>query len=168
MEILFETERIAFIRPNTIYAEDYLRNMNNPVIYDFIANEHEEDYTLEQEIDWVNRHQEDNTFTMIDRNTREFIGNCGFNEIENSIGTIGIMIDPNFQNVGLGTEAITFLINYGFNMLNLDEIRLIVFSHNQRAIRCYRRLGFKEYQRIENVCQRDGNEIADIYMRLIR
>ena len=142
--------------------------MNNPVIYDFIANEHEEDYTLEQEIDWVNRHQEDNTFTMIDRNTREFIGNCGFNEIENNIGTIGIMIDPIFQNVGLGTEAITFLINYGFNMLNLDEIRLIVFSHNQRAIRCYRRLGFEEYQRIENVCQRDGNEIADIYMRLTR
>ena len=168
MEVLFETNRISFIRPNINYVEDYLRNINNPAIYSYLFNEHNEDFTLEQEIDWVERHQEDYTFTLIDRETQSFIGNCGFNEIENNIGTIGIMLDPNYQNIGLGTEAIRELINIGFNILNLGEIRLIVFSDNERAIRCYRRLGFKEYQRVENVVQRNNEEIADIYMRLTR
>ncbi|MBQ8193685.1 MAG: GNAT family N-acetyltransferase [Bacilli bacterium] len=168
MEVLFETNRMLFIRPNINYVEDYLRNINNPVIYNYLFNEHDEDITLEQEIDWVERHQEDYTFTLIDRQTNEFIGNCGFNEIENNIRTIGIMLDPKYQNIGLGTEAIRELINIGFNTLNLDEIRLIVFSDNERAIRCYRRLGFEEYQRVENVIQRNNEEISDIYMRLTR
>lgn len=167
MEVLYQTERISFIRPNIDYVEDYYRNINNPLIYSFLFNEYY-GFTLDDEINWINRHQEDYTFTMIDRETNNFIGNCSYNEIENNIGTIGIAIDPNYQNIGLGTEAITELIRIGFNELNLDEVRLIVFSDNERAIRCYQRLGFEEYQRVENVIQRNGNEIADIYMRLTR
>ena len=54
------------------------------------------------------------------------------------------------------------------NILNLEEIRLIVFSHNERAIRCYQRLGFEEYNRITAVTTRNNHPVDDIYMRLRR
>ena len=116
---------------------------------------------------WIERHQNDYTYTMITENG-EFIGNCNYNEIENGSGEIGIFISPRFQDIGLGTEAITELIRIGFNELNLEEIRLVVFSHNERAIRCYRRLGFEEYNRITAVTTRNNNPVDDIYMRLRR
>jgi RimJ/RimL family protein N-acetyltransferase len=56
----------------------------------------------------------------------------------------------------------------GFENLNLEEIRLVVYSHNARAIRVYQRLGFKEYERNIGVARRGNQGIDDIYMRLRR
>jgi len=44
---------------------------------------------------------------------------------------------------GYGGEAVTLLLDYGFNILNLNSVQLGVFAFNQRAIRCYERIGFK-------------------------
>ena len=141
--------------------------MNNPEINTYLQNE-QEGTTREGTISWIERHQQDYTFSMINRSTGEFIGNCSLHDIENRSGEIGIFIAPNFQDIGLGTEAITELIRIGFFELNLDEIRLIVLSHNDRAIRCYRRLGFEEYNRITAVATRSNEPVDDIYMRLRR
>jgi len=48
---------------------------------------------------------------------------------------------------GYGTEALALLLDYGFNLLNLNSIELGVFAFNSRAIASYRRLGFKEIGR---------------------
>ena len=56
----------------------------------------------------------------------------------------------------------------GFEELNLNEIRLVVFSHNERAIRCYKKLGFTEYKRESDVARRKNQVIDDIYMVLRR
>ena len=141
--------------------------MNNPEINTYLQNE-QEGTTREGTISWIERHQQDYTFSMINRSTGEFIGNCSLHDIENGSGEIGIYIAPNFQDIGLGTEAITELIRIGFFELNLEEIRLIVLSHNERAIRCYRRLGFEEYNRITAVAIRNNEPVDDIYMRLRR
>ncbi len=141
--------------------------MNNPNISTFIQNE-PTIMTHEQSSSWIERHQNDLTFSMIDRNTEELIGNCSLHDIENNTATLGILIGENYQNQGLGTEALTFLIRYCFQTLNLDEIRLIVFSHNQRAIHVYENLGFREYNRITAVTTRNNEPIDDIYMRLTR
>lgn len=167
METVMETERIRFIRPNVQYVQDMIATLNNPDVSTFLSNT-EFNLTEEDEIEWVSRHQEDYTFSMISKDTNEFIGNCGFNEINDNNGVIGIFLSPRFQNIGLGTEAITELIRFGFEDLNLDEIRLVVFSHNERAIRCYQRLGFREYKRDFDVARRSNQAIDDIYMRLRR
>ena len=42
------------------------------------------------------------------------------------------------------TDAITTLLKFGFNTLNLYNINLWVKSFNDRAIACYKKCGFKE------------------------
>ncbi len=141
--------------------------MNNPNISTFIQDE-PSTMTNEESNSWIERHQNDFTFSMINKNTEELIGNCSLHDIKNSTATLGILIGEKFQNQGLGTEALTFLIRYSFQILNLKEIRLIVFSHNERAIHVYQNLGFREYNRITAVTTRNNKPIDDIYMRLTR
>ncbi len=167
METIMETERIRFIRPDVRYVEDMISTINNPEVASLISNR-TEDYTMEDEIGWINENQDTYNFSMITRDTEEYIGNCGFDDVDGISGEIGIFLNPRFQNVGLGTEAITELIRFGFEELDLEEIRLIVYSHNERAIRCYQRLGFREYRRVSDVGMRNNQSIDDIYMRLRR
>ena len=61
---------------------------------------------------------------------------------------------------------INALINYGYNKLNLDEIYAIVFSDNVRSLTCMKELGFVEYDRDENVLERNGISVDDVYLRL--
>lgn len=141
--------------------------MNNPEINSYIQDE-QEGTTLEESISWINRHQQDFTFAMINRINQEFIGNCSIHDIENNTCEIGLFITPRYQNNGLGREVIRRLILIGFEELNLEEIRLVVFSHNQRAIHVYENLGFREYNRVTAVTTRDNEPVDDIYMRLTR
>ena len=55
------------------------------------------------------------------------------------------------------------MMEYGFNVLGLDEIYSIVFSDNIRSINCMVQLGFEEYNRDKNVTERNGNQIDDVY-----
>ena len=48
---------------------------------------------------------------------------------------------------GYGTEALTLLLDYGFNILSLRSVMLGVFSFNEQAIECYRKVGFREIGR---------------------
>ena len=50
--------------PNRNYLEHYYNNMNNPEINTFLQND-QEGSTLEESISWIDRHQEDYTFSMI-------------------------------------------------------------------------------------------------------
>ncbi len=167
MDIIFSSERMDFIRPSEEFVYEYMMLMNNPDVYGFLTD-NENNFSLEDEAEWVRRHQDDYTFTFINRETGEFIGNGGFNEIESGSGEIGIVITPTCQNNHYGTEAIEALIQFGFEVLNLREITLIVYSHNERAIHCYSNVGFEEYHRVSNVRTVNGEEIDDIYMRLRR
>jgi len=65
-------------------------------------------------------------------------------------------------------DIINGLIDYGFNILNLNEIYAIVFSDNFRSLNCIQGLGFVEYDREENVLERNGNKVDDIYLSLKR
>lgn len=59
--------------------------------------------------------------------------------------TFGIIIgDKKYWNKGYGSEAAKLILNYGFKKLKLHRIDLDVYTYNPRAIKVYKRLGFKE------------------------
>jgi RimJ/RimL family protein N-acetyltransferase len=69
---------------------------------------------------------------------------------------------------GYGTEATRLVVDEAFDNLDLGEIRLEVFSHNERAIAAYRRVGFAvSGEHVEWVPAKQ-TELRVIEMRLTR
>ncbi|KUI59116.1 putative N-acetyltransferase YoaA [Cytospora mali] len=71
-----------------------------------------------------------------------------------SIGTahhrsanISIDVLPEYQRKGYGSEAINWIIEWGFQFHGLHRIGIESFSHNEDAGRLYERLGFVPEQR---------------------
>lgn len=167
MEILYQTERINFVLPSIDYVQEYTNLMNNPELYIYITENHH-DYSIEDEINWVNRNQDGYTFTLLDRVTGDFIGNCSFNEINGDIAEIGIVLVPEYHNNHYGREAIMQLINIGFNVHGFNEIMLVAFDYNQRGINCYQACGFEIYNTQELDYIYNGQTVNDVYMRVRR
>lgn len=65
-------------------------------------------------------------------------------EVRNRCATFGIMIGPEHQSKGLGSDATRLMVNYGFSELGLHRIELMVNAENDRAIAAYRRAGFEQ------------------------
>ena len=63
----------------------------------------------------------------------------------NKNSSFGIIIgNKNYWNKGYGEEASRLIIDYGFKKLKLHRIELDVYSYNKRAIKLYKKLGFKK------------------------
>ncbi len=91
------------------------------------------------------RNNQKHTFGIVYRKTGFLVGYISVN-IKNHISrraglSIGIFL-PEMRDQGLGTEALTLILEYCFNTLNLLSLELNVFTNNPRAIACYTKLGF--------------------------
>lgn len=53
-----------------------------------------------------------------------------------------IIIDPAHQGKGLASQAAKLAMEYGFSVLNLYKLYLIVDKENEKAIHIYSKLGF--------------------------
>jgi RimJ/RimL family protein N-acetyltransferase len=84
-------------------------------------------------------------FGIVDKETDKLIGGVGLHDIDfiNGMGMYGIYIgEKEFRGKGYGKEATFLLMDYGFNILNLYNIYLMVFEYNKTAVKCYERWGF--------------------------
>lgn len=59
-------------------------------------------------------------------------------------------------------------MDYGFNYLNLNNIKLDVVEFNERAIACYKKCGFKECGRRRKCEFIDGNYYDRISMDILK
>jgi RimJ/RimL family protein N-acetyltransferase len=102
-----------------------------------------------RDIDDISSHH-DHVFTIVEAGSERAIGRCllfGLNKTDRT-AEIGIFIgEKDCWGKGYGAEAMTLLLDYAFNLLNLNSVMLGVFSFNERAISLYRRLGFREIGR---------------------
>ena len=158
MKQIFESERIRFVEPSELLIKDYLVMVNDTEnVERFIGGTHEP-FTEEDEIAWVRGKLEERAvvFSMIEKETGEFIGNIELMEPDGAAGELGIAITAAKQNRGFGTEAVAALTAYGFDRLGLERIFLRTRPFNARAIRVYEKCGFREVDR------RDGHVFMEI------
>jgi len=100
------------------------------------------------------------TFSILDLATDRLIGRCMLFDVDhvNRRAMLGIVIgEKDYWNRGYGQDALRLLLDYGFNLLNLNSVMLGTFEFNHRALQAYRRVGFKEIGR-----QREARIIAGI------
>ncbi len=82
---------------------------------------------------------------------------------------VGIVIGEKiFWNQGYGREAMSLIVRYGFNELNLNRIFLRVYETNQRAIKSYERAGFVLEGRLRQDHFQDGQYIDVLLMSVLR
>ena len=165
---VFESKNICFININKNLVNDYLEMVNNPEVSKYISLKNRI-FTYDDELKWIENKllNKKKVFSMIEKNSNKFIGNIELLEVNNNIGELAICITQTMQNKHYGSESIIRFIKYCLEELRLDNIELSVYSHNEKAINLYKKLGFVEYKRDVNVGIYNGQIIDDIYMKYV-
>ena len=142
-EIVFESDRIYFVKLSKKLVYNYLEMANDFEVQKYISHKVKK-YELDAELEWIKSKLETNAiiFSMIEKETNDFIGNIEIMEINNNIGEIGIAITSKKQDNHFGQESIKRLIEYAFNELKLDGLELNVYNFNQKGIKCYEKTVF--------------------------
>ncbi|MCG1023249.1 GNAT family N-acetyltransferase [Sutcliffiella horikoshii] len=69
---------------------------------------------------------------------------------------------------GYGSEALTILLEYAFKELNLHRVSLRVFSHNEKAIHLYTKLGFIKEGVSRDALYRNGRWHDIVHMGMLK
>jgi ribosomal-protein-alanine N-acetyltransferase len=78
------------------------------------------------------------------------------------------LLDPDRLGKGFGTEATRLVLDYAFGQLGLERVTVAVLEFNHRAMRCYRRCGFRPTGRVVGAAVVDGESYDDIVMEVRR
>jgi len=125
---------------------------------------------VENEKEFLEKLSKEHTYSIIDNVTNELLGNCGFFNLNhiNQTAEAGIVIgNKNYLGKGYGTEALTLLLDYGFKALNLHNIKLDVYSFNERAMKSYEKAGFKIIGKRREALLRGKERHDIIYMDIL-
>jgi diamine N-acetyltransferase len=101
----------------------------------------------------------------------KLIGNIGIMHLDwtDRRAEIGVMIgEKDHWSRGFGTEAITLLLRYMFEELNLERVSLFCDEANLRAQRCYQKCGFRPEGKFRHHRFRNGAYSDDVIMSILR
>ncbi len=122
------TYLLWFPHPSQSYTEEYLRYI-------------EKRYRLGEFFDWG----------VVDKESGRMIGTCGFTRFDypHNVGEIGYVLSPEFHGKGLGTEAASRVLRFGFEELSLHRIEVKFMQGNEASLRVSQKLGmqFEGYRR---------------------
>jgi RimJ/RimL family protein N-acetyltransferase len=146
--------------PTTTGPSSYTLNWEEPVI----------PRTLEAQRERIasrNSKPEFCDFTVYDRADQTPIGVSSLFHIDHRNGTAQFGIDlGERRGQGLGTEATRLTLDWGFTVLGLHNIMLAVAAWNDRAIRVYTKVGFREIGRRRGagltMCRRHDGVYMDL------
>ena len=130
-------------------------------------------FTLEDEKDFVENARKSNKvyLSIVKQETDELIGNVSLVDINpvHKTATLGIMIGKdNEREKGYGTEAITLMLDYAFNHLNLNNIMLEALCENIRAIKCYEKCGFEKIGVRQESSYIEGKYKDNVFLQVLK
>ncbi|NMM63253.1 GNAT family N-acetyltransferase [Clostridium sp. P21] len=163
-------KRIYLSPMNVEDAETYVKWLNDFSVTDGIGTSCRI-ASLESEKKWILQNNDKYQFAIVNLENDKLIGNCGIQGIEQSrqCAEVGLFIgDEENRNKGYGQEVLNLLLNYGFDYLNLNNIMLKVFSFNERAISCYKKVGFKEIGIRRQAYYFKGKFYDEVYMDILK
>ncbi|WP_304943306.1 GNAT family N-acetyltransferase [Vallitalea guaymasensis] len=155
----------AEVAQNYINDKELKKNLNPGIPYP---------YTLQDEEKWFESNtalKDTYSFAIETLGDNVYIGGCGINQVDwkNSNVEIGIFIgNKEYWNKGYGTDAMNVLIRFIFNEMNINKIKLNVYSFNKRALKCYEKCGFKTEGVLRKELYREGNYHDIIVMGLLK
>lgn len=106
-------------------------------------------------------------FAIYERTTMRLIGFVDLRNIDYRQRTaeLGIMIgEQDCWGKGFGTETLYLVLDYAFSVLGLHNIMLSTAGYNERALRAYRRVGFREIGRRREICSIGHKSYDAVFM----
>lgn len=98
----------------------------------------------------------------------EHVGNCGLVKIDEARSKAELWIYlGQARGRGVGTRAVSLLLQRGFEGLGLNRIYLRVVSDNARAIEFYRRLGFTVEGTSRQDTVHEGTRLDSVWMSML-
>jgi len=163
-------ERVYLSPINPDDADLYTKWLNDPEITQFL--------TLDSQIIGVTQEREalerlikeGKHFAVVRAEDDFLLGNVGLNFVDmvHRRAELGIVLgEPSELSKGYGTEAIRLLLDYGFNTLGLHSIELYALAHNERALTCYRKVGFRECGRLSDALFQRGKFQDMVIMQML-
>lgn len=104
------------------------------LIMRYIESSHQDIYTVKQ------------LRLMIDvKEVKKTVGTIDFYDFDpnNRRAGVGILIDKNFRNKGYASAALERMIDYGFQVLNLNQIFAQVAETNVASMKLFEKFGFQ-------------------------
>jgi len=102
-------------------------------------------------------------FAILDENG-EWLGTLELYDSGRGVATLGIILGRKDRwGQGYGREAVRALLQYAFDRMGLQKVKLQTFSHNERARRAFRAAGFREVGRLDL-----GGGKEDVVMEITR
>lgn len=143
MELKGKRVTIKPIQLEDIYLLRDWGTHDNPLLADYNISE----LTYEELEKWYyskTRNSRNRYFSIFNEKNR-LIGYLGIKSIRKLLkdSLLGIVIDPNYVNLGYGTDAIMTFLDYYFNEMKMKRLYLEVAKFNKRAISCYKKCGFE-------------------------
>ncbi|KAH8832053.1 acyl-CoA N-acyltransferase, partial [Flagelloscypha sp. PMI_526] len=104
------------------------------------------------------------------KETGEVVGwvNSSVDGPRNRNGLLGIVVRPEYWGKGYAQEVIEWTLHYAFLNLGYHRMGLSVFAGNERAVRLYTKLGFKEEGRIRESLYKDGKWEDTVQMGILK
>jgi len=112
---------------------------------------------------------EGHNFSIV-KNDDTVIGNISFFDVNHISrnAMMGLFIgEEEDRGKGYGAEALRLILDYGFNTLNFHNVMLGVFSDNEGAIACYKKVGFIEMGRRREARFKNGRYVDDVFMDIL-
>lgn len=104
------------------------------------------------------------------RDTGRLIGLTTFSNLDPDNGSVLFHIsigEPDTWGRGYGTEATELMLQLAFERIGLHRVGLSVFSFNERAIRSYRKAGFRLEGRAREAILRGGERFDELTMGIL-
>jgi ribosomal-protein-alanine N-acetyltransferase len=84
-------------------------------------------------------------FQLLDKNTNKIIGGCGFHTwyLEHQRAEIGYDLrDDSYKRKGLMSQAMKAVVDYGFNVMELNRVEACIGPRNEASIALVKKFGF--------------------------
>lgn len=151
-----------------------LSYVNDPEVINGLVADVPYPLTLAEEEKWfedISGTSDTYKFAIETLEDKKYIGGCSINNVDwkNSVATIGIFIgDKSYRGKGYGADAMKVLLRFVFLQMNINKMRLTVYSFNKSAIAMYEKMGFKVEGVLRKEIYRDGEYHDKIAMGMLK
>ncbi|MFW9910419.1 MAG: GNAT family N-acetyltransferase [Candidatus Thorarchaeota archaeon] len=147
---ILETNRLVIRQLTIDDSENWFKNLSDDEVAVLIGMEPLENVEESKSIivSFILRYEKKNgmAWAIILKEDESFIGTCSYEKIDshNLSGEIGYDLLKKYWGHGFMTEALSAIIDYGFESLGLNRIEAHTAAINQSSRNLLRRLGFFE------------------------